>query len=115
MTISTVMAIMCLVIALAIIGAEVYFYVRDKSLAEIREDVYLLFVEVEKKPEFYKAGKQKMKWVLARARSLLPAWLQMFITDAFLERVIEGWFQAVKDLLDDGKLNDSTEEENADE
>ena len=52
-----------------------------------------------------------MKWVLSQARLLLPAWAQVFITDAFLEKVVQGWFNAIKDLLDDGKLNKSTVEE----
>ena len=46
-----------------------------------------------------------MKWVLSQARMLLPKWAQVLITEEFLEKVIEGWFQAVKDLLDDGKYN----------
>ena len=57
------------------------------------------------------SGKQKMKYVVSQARKLLPSWLQYFVTDEFLESVIEKWFQAVKDLLDDGKLNGSEEEE----
>ena len=46
-----------------------------------------------------------MKYVVQRARSMLPSWLQMFITDDLLYEVLEIWFRAVKDLLDDGKYN----------
>lgn len=113
MTINTIVTIVLIVIALAIIGAGMYFYLRDKSLDEIRADVYQLFLEAEHNPAFMESGKQKMKWVLSRARSLLPVWAQIFITDAFMENVIEGWFRAVKDLLDDGKMNKSTEEVDA--
>lgn len=112
MTINTIAAIIIIVFALAIIGVGIYFYVRDKSLNEIRADVYQLFLKAEHNPEFTKNGKQKMKWVLSKARSLLPGWLQFFVTDECLEKMVQGWFDAVKDLLDDGKLNKSgTEEE----
>jgi len=107
MTVNTVAIIIIVAIALTIIGAGIYFYVRDKSLNEIRADVYQLFLQVEHNPAYAKTGKQKMKWVLSRARGLLPTWLQAFISDEFLEKVVESWFQAVKDLLDDGKLNKS--------
>lgn len=100
--------IVLIVIALAVIGAGIYFYVRDKTLDEIRADVYKKFLEAEH-DETLTTGKKKMTWVLIQARMLLPNWAQVFITDAFLEKVVEGWFQAVKDLLDDGKLNKSTE------
>lgn len=107
MTINTIVTILLIVIALLIIGAGLYFYLRNKSLNDIRADVYQLFLEAEHKPGVMESGKQKMKWVLSMARSLLPGWAQLIITDSFLERIVEGWFQAVKDLLDDGKLNGS--------
>ena len=109
MTINTIAAIILIVIALVIISVGLYFYLRDKSLNEIRADVYQLFLKAEHNPEFAEKGKLKMKWVLSQARRLLPYWLQIFITDECLEKIVEGWFQAVKDLLDDGKLNKSTD------
>lgn len=113
MTINTILIIALIVVTLIILGTGIYFYVRDKTLEDIRADVYQLFLKAEHNPEFSESGKQKMKWVFSRARMLLPTWLQVFITDAFLEKVIEGWFRAVKDLLDDGKMNKSNEEDEA--
>lgn len=109
MTIETIITIAVIVITLLVLGAGIYFYLRDKTLEEIRTDTYQLFLKAEHNPEFTKSGKQKMKWVLSQARMLLPKWAQVFITDAFLEKAIEGWFKAIKDLLDDGKMNKSTE------
>lgn len=110
MTINTIFTITLIIVTLLIIGFGFYFYLRDKTLNEIRADVYQLFLAAEHNPEFSKTPKQRMKWVLSRARLLLPTWLQMLVTDAFLEKVVEGWFRAIKDLLDDGKLNRSEEE-----
>ena len=111
MTINTILTITLIVVTFIILVAGIYLYVRDKTLEDIRADVYQLFLRAENNPEFAASGKQKMKWVLSRARMLLPSWLQIFITDAFLEKVIEGWFRAVKDLLDDGKINKSSVKE----
>lgn len=110
MTINTIVTILFILLALIFIGAGLYFYLRDKSLNDIRADVYQLFLKAEHKPGVMESGKKKMKWVLKRVRSLLPKWAQIIITDTFLERIVEGWFKAVKDLLDDGKLNGSEKE-----
>ena len=56
------------------------------------------------------SGKKKMKWVVSRARQLLPEWAQLIITEDFMIEVIEKWFKAVKDLLDDGKYNHSVKD-----
>lgn len=89
----------------AVIVLSGYFYFRNKALEDIRSDVYQLFLQAEHTFTQTGAGKQKMKWVISKARSLLPNWAQVFITEDFLEKVVEGWFRAVKDLLDDGKIN----------
>ena len=109
MTNNTILTIVIIVATLLIIGAGFYFYLRDKTLADIRADVYQKFLEAENNPKWKHKGEQKMKWVLSQARALLPVWIQAFITDAFLEKVVQGWFDAIKDLLDDGKLNKSAE------
>lgn len=111
MTINTIVTIVLIVAALAIFAAGIYFYLRDKSLNDIRAEVYQLFLKAEHNPAVMESGKEKMKWVLSSVRSLLPGWLQLFITDACLENVVESWFRAIKDLLDDGKLNKSLEGE----
>lgn len=110
MTINTIVTIVLIVIALLFIGAITYFYVRNKTLEEIRADVYQLFLEAEHTYQHTESGKQKMSYVIQQARSLLPNWAQFFITEELLEKVVQMWFDAVKDLLDDGKINKSTEE-----
>lgn len=104
--------IILLVIALLIgVATLTYFYLRDKTLNDIRADVYQLFLEAEHTYLESGTGKQKMKWVIQKARSLLPEWAQKIITEDVLMKVVECWFQAIKDLLDDGRINDSGEGE----
>ena len=107
MSTSTIMVIILAVLTALVVGTFLWVYIRDKTIDEIRVDVYHLFLKAEHE---FGSGKQKMKYVVSQARKLLPSWLQYFLTDDFLESVIEQWFRAVKDLLDDGKLNGSEEE-----
>lgn len=110
MTLNTVLTIIVLVVGILFAGVFMYVYLRNKTLEEIRYDVYQLFLEAEHMYEETGAGKEKMEWVINHARCLLPEWLQMFITEDFLYGVLQKWFDAVKDLLDDGKLNKSAGE-----
>lgn len=107
-TIVTILVILALIAGIVVTG---YLYLRNKSMEEIRADVYQLFLDAEHTYVESEAGKQKMKYVITLARSLLPKWISAFITDEFMEKVIQIWFDAVKDLLDDGKYNHSVEEE----
>lgn len=111
MTVNTIITILVIVVGLLILGVCIYTYLRNKSIEEIRKDVYYLFLEAEKAFTKSGSGKQKMAWVISRARLLLPTWLQVFVSDDLLYSVFERWFKAVKDLLDDGKYNHSTKEE----
>lgn len=103
--------LICLII-IALIGVIVltFIYIKNKTLDEIRADVYQLFVTAEHIYKESKSGKQKMDYVIGLARSMLPNWLRPFITETMLKNIIQVWFDMVKDLLDDGKYNQSQEE-----
>lgn len=107
MTINTIITILVIIATLVGLGITAYLYFKEKTLNEIRADVYQLFLKAEHIYKESKQGKQKMEWVVSRARGLLPDWLEMFITEDTLEKILEMWFRAVKDLLDDGKYNKS--------
>lgn len=100
-----------LLILLAIIVVSsvmyvLYAYIKQNTLESIRLDVYKLFLKAESK---YKHGDNdaKFNYVIKLARSMLPSWTHIFITEKVLASIIEYWFRGVKDLLDDGKMNKS--------
>ncbi|MDD3137530.1 MAG: hypothetical protein PHX08_00975 [Lachnospiraceae bacterium] len=97
----TIVAIVVALIILALIK-----YVKMNTMEKIRADVYQLFLDVEHE---YKQEENQKKFneVIRLARSMLPAWAGMFLTDKFIRITIQFWFDNVKDLLDDGKLNSS--------
>ena len=104
--------VIAFVLVVAIVGSGyiTYLYFRDRTLEEIRADVYKLFLDAEHKYTGTKEGRKKLKWVVQQAHELLPGWLRFFVTEELLTMIIDEWFSAVKDLLDDGKLNNSDEE-----
>lgn len=86
-------------------------YIRDKGLEGIRADVYQLFLKAEHMLKERGQGEQRMKWVIQKARGLLPPALQFLITEKLLIRIIQLWFDGIKDILDDGKINQSIRNE----
>ena len=100
---TNVILIFVIVVGVILVGTGLYVYLRNRSMEEIRADVYHLFLVAEHTFTESGSGKQKMEWVISKARGLLPGWLQTFVTDEVILRIIQGWFTAVKDLLDDGR------------
>jgi hypothetical protein len=111
MSINTIVIFVLSVIAIIGITLCTYLYLKEKTLEDIRADVYQLFLKAEHTYLETGSGQQKMKYVIQQARGLLPEWTKIFITDEMLERVVEIWFHSIKDLLDDGKLNGSGKEQ----
>ncbi len=90
----------------ALLAVAVIAYLKDKTLDEIRVEVYKLFKCAKQYKESL-SGKQKMKWVVSQARKLLPTWLQILVTEKTFENLLQIWFEEIEDFLDDGKNNDS--------
>lgn len=98
------------IIAVLIVASVIwmgYAYLKNRTLDEIRGDVYQLVLKAEHTYRASASGKQKMKWVVSQARKLLPGWMQLIISEEMLQKIIQVWFDEVKDLLDDGKMNGS--------
>lgn len=91
-----------------------YQYLEMKGLEGIRAEVYQLILKAEHLYEASGTGKQKLKWVVQQARGLLPSWLGWIITEDVLMEIVDKWFQGVKDLMDDGKVNGSSAKKEVD-
>ena len=100
-----------LVVVAVSLVAMMVVYLKNRTLDDIRNDVYQLILRAEHMYEESGMGKQKMKWVVSQARKLLPEWMQMLISVETLEKIIQAWFDGIKDLLDDGKMNGSETDE----
>ena len=107
MTQEPVLFIVLTVLVFFFVALGMYKYLKRKNIEEIRSDVYKLVLRAEHVYKESDSGIQKMKWVVSQARRLLPGWLQVIISEEALEKIIQIWFDEVKDLLDDGKVNGS--------
>ena len=114
MTINTIIGIAAIVALLAMTIVLACLYLKGKTKDDIRKDVYELFRKAERKFE-HGENVQKFTYVVQLARSLLPAWVQAFVTVPVLEelfkKLIQELFDEIGDWLDDGKVNGSYEKE----
>ena len=81
-------------------------WVRTTGLENIRGQVYQLFLKAEHEFQ-YGDNTAKFEYVIAAAKELIPMPFSLFITESLLRTVVQAWFDLIKDLLDDGKLNTS--------
>lgn len=97
------------IVTLAVIGIIFALFVIVRAvqkigLEKIRGYVYKLFVAAEHKFQ-HGENEAKFEYVICFAKSAIPAPFNLFITETLLRKVVQAWFDLVKDLLDDGKLN----------
>ena len=97
--------ILVIVFLTATLIAMTVTYLRERTLDQIRAEVYQLFLAAEHRYKESAQGRQKMKWVIQQARGLLPEWAKAIISEELLSLVLQEWFDGIKDLLDDGKMN----------
>lgn len=103
-----VIAITIAVVVVALVAA--FIYVRKRGIENLRGDVYKLFLKAE---HIYSSGEgaEKMDYVLSTAYELLPAYIRLFVTKEMLKKILQSWFDMIKDLLDDGKTEVEEEDE----
>ncbi len=105
-----------LIATLTLFGLTAYLLVQGAiflGLDGIRNTVYRYMLKAEHIFTKTDGGKRKMTYVVKNAHALLPAWCRMFISEAALRKIIQTWFDGVKDLLDDGKVNGSQDYQSA--
>ena len=101
-----IIATIFLVVVVAFVIFLLVKFVQRVGLEKVRETVYKGFIVAEH--EFLHGDNEdKFNYVVDLAKSSIPLPFSLFITDKLLRKVIQLWFDLCKDLLDDGKLNNS--------
>ena len=90
------------IIAIVIIVKEV----QRRGMEAVRGYVYQLFVEAEH-GFAHGENKEKFEYVVKMAKAAIPLPFCLLISETLIRKVVQAWFDLVKDLLDDGKLNRS--------
>ena len=103
-----VLAIIFIILVVAVVVFLAVKAIQNIGLEKIRAFVYQKFIEAEHEFQ-YGENEQKFEYVVNLARSHLPMPFSMFITQDLLKKVVQLWFDLVKDLLDDGKMNGTQE------
>lgn len=104
-----IVALTCVVVAVCMVITTLYLYLKDATLESVRLDAYKLFVKAENKFKESGKGKEKMQWVFTTIREFMPGWLKVIISEDALKALLQKWFNNIKDLLDNGKIDKSTE------
>lgn len=102
-TIDTILLIALIIGALAVIT----YLVVTKQWTQIRQLAYQLMLRAEKVFTGIN-GPEKFAVVLTELYDRIPPWLKLFITRRDLEVMMQRWYDAAKDWLDDGTINGST-------
>ena len=101
-----IIATIFLVVVVAFVIFLLVKFMQRVGLEKVRETVYKGFIVAEH--EFLQGDNEdKFNYVVDLAKSSIPLPFSLFITDKLLRKVIQLWFDLCKDLLDDGKLNNS--------
>ena len=97
-----------------IIGVFFYVIIRIRDvgyrsvLKEIREYAYGLMLIAEKGFES-EQGKAKMEWVIDQLYMNIPRVYKYFMERDDIEALLQVFYDELKDFMDDGQLNNSTE------
>lgn len=101
--------IISLILIIALPLACIYCIIRliqIEGLTRVQEVAYQGFIIAEK-TFLHGENDDKFNYVVDLVKYSLPKPLNLLITDKFLRRVLQEWFDLCKDLLDDGKINNS--------
>lgn len=82
-------------------------YVQHVGLEKIRKKVYNLFIIAEREFQ-HGENTEKFEYVIQWAKFAIPTPFNLFITEKLLRKVVQAWFNICKDLLDNGKLDNSS-------
>lgn len=96
-----------LIIILGVLAIMLILFLLIKFSTKFRKKAYELFIKAEKE---YNSGEgsEKMEYVVSSIHSWLPGYVSMFIPETVLKKILQWLFNELKDILDDGKFNEST-------
>ena len=97
-------------VGVGVIVVLLVVYLRNKSISDIRKDLYEVFLKLEHSITGTKAGQERLDEAVTAAYEMLPKWVRLVVSKDRLRKTVDKWFKEIKDLLDDGKLNNEEED-----
>lgn len=105
-----IIALIFIIMVVALMVVITVKVMQTIGLEKIRKVVYNGFVIAEHEFQ-HGENSEKFDYVIQLARSHIPLPFSLFITESLLRKVVQAWFDLCKDLLDDGKLNNTIKKE----
>ncbi|AEY64944.1 hypothetical protein [Clostridium sp. BNL1100] len=87
----------------------VIYLITKHRWTKLREMAYKMIVQAEQVITGTKKGQERFNAVLNQLYNVMPLWLRIFIPKNLLEKKLQEWYELIKDSLDDGEINHSTE------
>ena len=79
--------------------------------ASFKSQVYSLMLQAKRlaKDEVLKNGDEQVEWIIKRSYQFLPKRISVFISEKVMMGIIKYLYEKLKDLVDDGEMNNSIE------
>ncbi len=104
---------LAIVVAVLLLTYIVYLVI-NKKWKRLRMIANRLMLQAEQTIIGTKKGKERFEQVLTQVYLLIPVWIRIFVSRSQFEKILQKWFELIKDSLDDGKINNSVEKEDID-
>ena len=104
---------LAIVVAVLLLTYIVYLVI-NKKWKRLRMIANRLMLQAEQTIIGTKKGKERFEQVLTQVYLLIPVWIRIFVSRNQFEKILQKWFELIKDSLDDGKINNSVEKEDID-
>jgi hypothetical protein len=93
-------------VLVVVLGIAVYAVVDWKNF-KIKLHQLMLDAKSLAKDKILNSGKEQEDWVVEKLYGIMPAKLKVFISKELLQKIVYKAYHTAKDLIDDGKLNNS--------
>jgi len=101
-----------IIILVAFLVYIIYLIV-NRKWEELRALAYKSILQAEKVIVGTKMGQKKFEQVFTQIYNLIPPWLRLFFPKKTVREKLQKWFNDIKDYLDNGKLDDSLQTQQA--
>jgi hypothetical protein len=99
------------IVVVAMVMAYIIYLVINKRWNKLRMIANRLMLQAEQTIIGTKKGQERFEQVLTQVYLLIPVWIRIFVSRSQFEKKLQQWFELIKDSLDDGKINNSVEED----
>ncbi|QNU67705.1 hypothetical protein EHE19_004350 [Ruminiclostridium herbifermentans] len=96
-------------VMVALVLAYIVYLVINKRWKRLRIIANKLMLQAEQTIIGTKKGQERFEQVLTQVYLLIPVWIRIFVSRNQFEKILQGWYDLIKDSLDDGKINNSIE------